>query len=639
MGIKVLCVTGIALLGAFATAQADQELAHSKSLDMSFTAIGEPWCASSVNMRVQAQDPAKFSTDDYGTIIRKLGQVLGGECPQVESIAITGLAAGQNVWSGTARKADGWEARQQPTGSTSPAPADSKPIAAAAPVATVTATPEPAPVAVETKPEPIPQPTAAAGQPAAEPAPSVPAMSAPTPAKDTKALEIAGWRPGGLLLVGEDARPMTEIPAQENGCRIRTFHDIRPELDPSYTMNREFSCENGYAQSVDLRRQARATLFYHGQKQPFGQLNGYWFDGYTLDRGRPRQIVARYKSIQRDNYQRRAIESDKLLVWLGEDRELRAHYFTTYTHDSRYNLWRLDAQSPYIVLTDSETLLQQPDKTGLAQSLAELNKNFLGYNSIDQFANVGFVIVDQLHNAPGHKQLDASIANLDESLHKQGQALRPRGMPWYIEVKNDYAAMRSARAEAEQRRVEAEQQRLAALRVQHQTNLDNQYRQLAEASPYDRLRFYATLMLNRQQLDQAKIDFTANRAYAGNPLNHAVMLAHPAQFANQARDGEVALGAPLYLLVEADDGDIEKPYPMKVDYNESPASIDGWMLVRLAPKFGFGFDDKGKPVFEVTVQEAVACTTEHCMKDLDVTGMMQTWYGDQDMNFAMTEQR
>lgn len=630
MDSRILGTTGIALLCAFATAQADKELAHSKSLGMSFTAVGEPWCAPNVSMRVQAQDAGKFATDDYATIIQKLGQVLGAECPQVDSIAITGLATGQTVWSGTASKADGWTARQQSTA----APEVSTPAPAEPGVAAGASSPEPAPVAAVT--EAAPQTARTETQPAPAPATPSPAP-APVTVPDSAALEIAGWRPGGLMLVADDARPMTELPAQENGCKIRTFHEIRQEHNPSYKMNREFTCENGYARSENLQRHTRASLHYLGQNQPFGQVDGFWFEGYNLDKGRPRQIVARYKTTQRDNYRRRDLDSDRLLVWTGEDRELRAHYFATYTYDNRYNYWRLDAQTPYIVLTDSETLRQDPANSGLALSLAGMHKDFLGYKTTDQFANVGFAIVDQLHNAPGHKQLDASIAGLDPSLHKQGQAVRHRGMPWTIEVKSDYAAMRTARAEAERQRAEAEQQRLAALRAQHQTNLDNQYRQLVEANPYDRLRFYATLMLARTQLDRARIDFTSNRAHAGTPLDHAVAFAHPAQFADHARDGEVSLTAPLYLLVEADDGDIEKPYPMKVDYNESREPIDGWMLVRLAPKFGFGFDDKGKPVFGVTVEEAVTCETERCLKELDVASMMQTWYDDQDMSFAMAE--
>lgn len=629
MDSRILGTTGIALLCAFATAQADKELAHSKSLGMSFTAVGEPWCAPNMSMRVQAQDAGKFATDDYATIIQKLGQVLGAKCPQADSIAITGLATGQTVWSGTASKADGWAARQRST-ATPAAPEASAPAPAEPGVAAGATAPEPAPVA--TRPEEIPQTARTETQPV-----PTPATPSPAPVPDPAALEIAGWRPGSLMLVADDARPMTEIPAQENGCKIRTFHEIRQEHSPSYKMNREFTCENGYARSGNLQRHTRASLHYLGQNQPFGQVDGFWFEGYNLDKGRPRQIVARYKTSQHDNYQRRNIDSDRLLVWIGENRELRAHYFTTYTYDNRYNYWRLDAQTPYIVLTDSEALRQDPASTGLALSLADMHKAFLGYNSTDQFANVGFAIVDQLHNAPGHKQLDASIADLDPSLHKQGQAVRHRGMPWTIEVKRDYAAMRTARAEAERQRAEAEQQRLAALRAQHQANLDNQYRQIAEASPYDRLRFYATLMLARAQLDRARIDFTSNRAHGGTPLDHAVAFAHPAQFADHARDGEVSLTAPLYLLVEADDGDIEKPYPMKVDYNESRASIDGWMLVRLAPKFGFGFDKKGKPAFGVTVEEAVTCETERCLKEMDVASMMQTWYDDQDMSFAMAE--
>jgi hypothetical protein len=78
---------------------------------------------------------------------------------------------------------------------------------------------------------------------------------------------------------------------------------------------------------------------------------------------------------------------------------------------------------------------------------------------------------------------------------------------------------------------------------------------------------------------------------------------------------------------------------MQVEYNETPEKIAGWMLVRVAPRFAFSFDKKGKPVFGISVEEAISCKSDKCLEEMDAATMMKTWYDDGDMNFAMASDR
>jgi hypothetical protein len=90
----------------------------------------------------------------------------------------------------------------------------------------------------------------------------------------------------------------------------------------------------------------------------------------------------------------------------------------------------------------------------------------------------------------------------------------------------------------------------------------------------------------------------------------------------------------MYMLVEADDGEIEKPYPMTVTHSDISTELDDWMLLRTGPEFGFHFNDDGKPVFEITVEDAVVCKSDKCLDEMDAASMMKTWYADDDMEFA-----
>lgn len=135
-------------------------------------------------------------------------------------------------------------------------------------------------------------------------------------------------------------------------------------------------------------------------------------------------------------------------------------------------------------------------------------------------------------------------------------------------------------------------------------------------------------------MERGKIDFSEQRVRNLDPFSQAVALTHPAQYLRLAQNGEVVIGSPLYLLIEADDGEIEKPYPMQVGYNETSQEIDGWMLIRAAPKFSFSFGADGEPIFAITVQEAVACQSDQCLDEMDAEALMKAWYDDDRMNFA-----
>jgi len=90
-------------------AYADKVFAHSKSLNMSFTAIGTPWCQSNVNMQITANDIDKFDTTKFYTILKKLSHVLAQECPKVNIISLHSQAANNySIWRGHAKKSDGW---------------------------------------------------------------------------------------------------------------------------------------------------------------------------------------------------------------------------------------------------------------------------------------------------------------------------------------------------------------------------------------------------------------------------------------------------------------------------------------------------------------------------------------------------
>ena len=658
---KILLIAGTVLLCANHPASADKVFAHSKSLGMSFTAIGDPWCVPDVSMQVTAGDASKFDTPDYDTTIQKLGHVLVRECPQASTLSITGQAGGQTAWKGSAARADGWIAQQAgaTTAAAAPGPAaaesttataeetalktdTSTPAASEESASQAETTPTPESEAVASRqtasPAPAPAPQPSAGT---EPTPSPPATAATsgadggeTPAPAVHAMEIAGWKPGDQIKISGSASDLKEIASQDDGCKIRSLVDVKSEFHPTFKMNHEYDCVDGYVNSTYLKRQDQAKLYYEGQTQSFKALSGYWYAGYNLHSSFPKEVVAVYDPVQQQaGYGYRNQARARMLVWIGEDRELRTHYFATY--NSTGQQWIPD-RNLVIVVTDNEELKNNPETTALATSLAEIYKDFHGYKSTDQISSVPFIITDKMHDMPGLEyQKAVRESNPDASFYKAGNAVRYRGTPWSVEVKTDFVAKRKAFAVAEQQRIKAEKKRVAALRARHQASLDQQYQDLSTASNYDRVRFYATLMLAKDRMQAQKINFTSNRTYYQSPLNAAINFSHPAQYLNVVKDGKASVGGPMYLLVEADDGEIEEPYPMIVERNETAGELDDWMLLRLGPEFGFHFDDDDKPVFAIAVEEAVPCKTEKCLGEMDASTMMKTWYDDDDMEFSV----
>lgn len=190
----LLLFSSALLLGAAVPCAADKAIAHSKSLQMAFTAIGEPWCQSSVQMRVTAADPAKFGSDDFLTIVRKLGQVLTAECPAAEQVAISGVDQAEQIhWRGTALRSDGWlaqaEAAQAP--------------GAAAQASTEPEAPAPDPAVDSPAASPAPLPAASA-----QLAPSAPGQAAPSPA-----LAVQSVTEGAAAAAPEPSTPSPGEPA------------------------------------------------------------------------------------------------------------------------------------------------------------------------------------------------------------------------------------------------------------------------------------------------------------------------------------------------------------------------------------------------------------------------------------------
>ncbi len=104
-----LIVPGI-LIFLCSTANADEVFAHSKSLNMSFTAIGYPWCKSHVNMQISAKDNDKYESTQFYTILKKLTYVLAQKCPKANSISLQSTSAdGSSIWLGRAEKSDDWK--------------------------------------------------------------------------------------------------------------------------------------------------------------------------------------------------------------------------------------------------------------------------------------------------------------------------------------------------------------------------------------------------------------------------------------------------------------------------------------------------------------------------------------------------
>lgn len=202
MRITQIAVAATLLLSFSGVVSADKTLAHSKSLGMSFTALGDVWCAPEVRIRGDATDAGKFATPDYGDIIQRLGQVLARECPDAERLSITGMSDGRLVWSGDAGKGDGWRIRQPATASVAKTPDSEKTGPAAPKVAAETPSAAAPDVSVDTPLSSQPAVAAPAApvpaRQAVNPAPSAPAPADAVAQVDQKRdqVELAGGKPG-----------------------------------------------------------------------------------------------------------------------------------------------------------------------------------------------------------------------------------------------------------------------------------------------------------------------------------------------------------------------------------------------------------------------------------------------------------
>lgn len=198
-----LLAVGAVLLVAAAPAVADKAIAHSKSLQMAFTAIGEPWCQSSVQMRVTAVDAAKFGSDDFLTIVQKLGQVLTAECPAAEQVAISGVDQAEQIhWRGTALRSDGWLAQAEAAEASG----------AAAPASTQADAPPPTPTVVRSTPDPAADSPAASPDPMPAAGPTLPS-SAPGQAAPSPALAAQSVTEGAAAAAPEPSTPSSGEPA------------------------------------------------------------------------------------------------------------------------------------------------------------------------------------------------------------------------------------------------------------------------------------------------------------------------------------------------------------------------------------------------------------------------------------------
>ncbi|MCW8907815.1 MAG: hypothetical protein OQL28_11250 [Sedimenticola sp.] len=201
--------TGLALLLCFSgTVNANKVLAHSKSLGMSFTALGDTWCGPEVRMRIDAADAGKFTMPEYAEIIQRLGQVMARECPGAGQLSFTGVSDGRQVWSGSAGKDDGWRIRQQATAA---APMEKKsgsekPEIVATGTTPVVAPGTPSAVASDASPGVPPASPSAVAAPQAEvqaphvvevaPPAQAPGESAPQVAREKDQLGVAAGNPG-----------------------------------------------------------------------------------------------------------------------------------------------------------------------------------------------------------------------------------------------------------------------------------------------------------------------------------------------------------------------------------------------------------------------------------------------------------
>jgi hypothetical protein len=610
----MLVVAGMLVFAS--TTMADKKFAHSKSLDMSFTAIGEPWCKPDVRMDVAARDAAKFETSDYDDIIRKLGHVLVKECPQATTLSIKGDVNGEAAWEGTASKARGWKASRtvaETAGSALPgdkteiSSADGQParpeaataVESTAEAATAT-TARAMPATDETKPA-----TAGAMPATGE------AASAGLATQGTAGTEDA---PASLAKV-ESPKPETAPEPElqpDEGMAAPGAQPAEPADSPPPVAGMRFpDCDTLFkwaAEMYELDKNTRGGSYAGGRYDGKTLLSGLKDEHLVPVYGQP---INAWSDDDLDNWQEAFVACHKDL-----QKRVKGIRGSNRYQDPLYKLF--NGGQGYLNLLGMRRGID--DEFTYAQLIRHQIKVYGEYNKAVEL------------RASQMKEID-SLEATNESIQKVSlMAAEPQLK--YLSSEEQQAHRMALNMQLKLLR---ERLRQAQLRAQRQADIDSQFNVLSTAPVYDRVRFYATLVFDPARLEGSKINFEQRNYYGGrgqtNPLNGAIQLTHPAQHFKNVKNGVAQINAPMYMLVKADDNEIESPYRMKVDANGSDKDIDGWMLVKAGQEFHVKYDD-GMPLFEISVEDAVACKSDMCTDEMNAGDLMQAWYKDEDMKFT-----
>ena len=592
----------MAALGAAAPAVADKNFAHSKSLDMSFIALGEPWCKPDVDILVRAGDATKFGTTAYTEIIRKLGHVLMRECPQATALSITGRASEKTVWTGSAAKSDNWAAVEQKTPVTA-ATAAPAPVAATGhesrPARTETA--ESAAEAAPSADGPVTAVTKTlVSEKVAAEKPGPPESVRGASARQTEAMETAKSTVTTVPPTAAKSEAVTSKPAAQ------AVAEPASASPPGVTFPDCFSMFQWGAEAYAADSGIRGNQYYGGRYQGKYLLTGLRDDslvpvyGATIDKW----------------------NEDDLKQWVSEfkrcDKELKAvvRGMKNRYQDPTY-LAYANGQRYFIMLGMRRGRNDEAAFSQLIEHQIEVRTEYRKALELQQAQ------LQQAEDLPA----TADSINAVNRMVADPQLL-------YLPATDRQAhqALLNKRAMALKKEIQLAQQRAKLL-----AQLQQQYQQLAEASRYDRVRFYMTLMFDKPRIDQYRIQ-TQNLRYRNrgpSPFSGAWQITHPAQFFDRLQGDTAKLGGAMHMLVYADDGQIEKPYSMVVLSNGADAEIDGWMLLKTAPEFHVAFNESGKPVFEFNVDEAVACKTDRCLEEMSAEEMMRIWYEDDKLDFSL----
>lgn len=604
-------VVVLGMLVFASTTMADKKFAHSKSLDMTFTAIGEPWCKPDVQMDVAAQDAAKFETSGYDDIIRKLGHVLVKECPEATTLSIKGDVNGEAAWEGSASRAEGWQASRkvtEATDSTAPAEKTQTRSAGELPSQPKTVTAAKA-TAEETKLEAKSTNSTASTTEESKPA--------------TKAPKAAVSATGPISGKADEAASLAkaESPKPESAPEPEPKPDeTTPPPSEEPADSQPAVADSGFPDCDTLFKWA-AEMYELDKNTRGGSYAGGRYDGKTLLNGlKDKHLVPVY--------------GQPINEWSDEDLDNWKKKFLACHADLQKEVKQLRGSNRY----------QTPLYKKFAGGQNYMNLLGMRRGTSDEFAYAQLIrhqikVYDEYHKAV---ELRASQMKEVESLEATNESIQKVSL-MAAESQLKYLSNEEQQAHRMalnmQLKLLRERVRQAQLRAQRQADIDQQFKVLTEAPTYDRVRFYTTLVFDPARLDGSKINFEQQRNYYGgrgqtNPLNGAIQLTHPAQHFKMVKNGVAEINSPIYMLVKADDNEIESPYRMIVDANGSDEDIDGWMLVKADSEFHVKYDD-GRPLFEISVDEAVACKSDMCVDEMQAEDLMRTWYDDDDMKFTV----